>query len=254
MSQAGRAPSSLEAERNSAELRSRASIPIIRRTSSQSMQQRSSSSSSNADSRSPALNRRPSYIPAVPSPLNPFSSQSSEPSISSSDEGAVVEGDVSPIETPTSADGPRSQNTYNIPAFGKPRRKGSSNLSPAQELLRQKSAPAMRPDEIPRPDTPKRLTDLGRDYSRYPSSVDLRSNSRPPEPKARVGVAAVPLLRTTTTNPFSDSQADLERFGYPDDSISKFTLSNVLGVPRHLVNPEQCSFILENFQSKYTDF
>lgn len=30
------------------------------------------------------------------------------------------------------------------------------------------------------------------------------------------------LLRTTTNNPFSDSQADLEKFGYPDDSVAAF--------------------------------
>lgn len=37
-----------------------------------------------------------------------------------------------------------------------------------------------------------------------------------------MAVAAAPLLRTTTSNPFSDSQADLEKWGYPDDSISAF--------------------------------
>lgn len=35
-------------------------------------------------------------------------------------------------------------------------------------------------------------------------------------------VASEPLLRTTTKNPFSDSQADLEKWGYPDDSIAAF--------------------------------
>jgi beta-glucanase (GH16 family) len=32
----------------------------------------------------------------------------------------------------------------------------------------------------------------------------------------------VPLLRTTTNNPFSDSQADLHKYGFPDDSIGAF--------------------------------
>jgi beta-glucanase (GH16 family) len=54
------------------------------------------------------------------------------------------------------------------------------------------------------------LEDLGQDYSRYPPS----SPSRFPY--------SASLLRTTTTNPFSDSQANLEKWGYPDDSIGAF--------------------------------
>lgn len=71
------------------------------------------------------------------------------------------------------------------------------------------------------PGTPRNLKDLGRDYSRYPvSNTNLRANSRPPG--ATAATSQVSLLRTTTNNPFSDSQADLEKYGYPDDSISAF--------------------------------
>lgn len=204
MQQAGRRSSSLEAQRNSEELRSTTSNPFSPQNSSSNLvPQRSNSSISIVEHRADLSNRRTSYIPVVPSPLNPASSSSS--SISGSDEIALAEGDVSPIESASSV--PRSRSTGNISNIERPRRK-ASNLSPPQELLRQKSA--------------SQIQDLGHDYSRYPSSTDLRSNSRPPGRKARVAVASEPLLRTTTKNPFSDSQADLEKWGYPDDSIAAF--------------------------------
>lgn len=216
--QAGRRSASLEAQRNSEELRSTTttSNPFSPRTSSELVPQRSNSSTSIVDSRPEPSNRRTSYVPVVPSPLNPASSQSSASSIDGSDDTGVAGGDVSPIESASSV--PRSRSTGNISNIEKPPRRKASNLSPPQELLRQKSA--------------SQIKDLGHDYSRYPSSTDLRSNSRPPGPsppgprrprsKPRATVAAVPLLRTTTTNPFSDSQANLEKWGYPDDSIAAF--------------------------------
>lgn len=80
--------------------------------------------------------------------------------------------------------------------------------------------PLLRPEELGRPGTPRLLKDLGRDYSRYPSS---RSDSRPPtRPLPVTSDSKAPLLRTTTTNPFSDSQADLQKYGFPDDSIGAF--------------------------------
>lgn len=207
MQQAGRRSANLEAQRNSEELRSSSttSNPFSPQTSSDLVPQRSNSSTSIVENRLELSNRRTSYVPAVPSPLNPASSHSSASSINGSDDIAVAEGDVPPVESASSV--PRSRSTGNISNIERPRRKGS-NLSPPQELLRQKSA--------------SQIKDLGHDYSRYPSSTDLRSNSRPPGPKPRVAVAAVPLLRTTTTNPFSDSQADLGKWGYPDDSIAAF--------------------------------
>ncbi|CZR62244.1 related to KRE6 Glucan synthase subunit [Phialocephala subalpina] len=216
--QTGRRSASLEAQRNSEELRSTTttSNPFSPRTSSELVPQKSNSSTSIVDSRPELSNRRTSYVPVVPSPLNPASTQSSTSSIDGSDDTGVAEGDVSPIESASSV--PRSRSTGNISNIERPPRRKASNLSPPQELLRQKSA--------------SQIKDLGHDYSRYPSSTDLRSNSRPPGPsppgprrprsKPRATVAAVPLLRTTTTNPFSDSQANLEKWGYPDDSITAF--------------------------------
>jgi hypothetical protein len=82
----------------------------------------------------------------------------------------------------------------------------------------------LQPDQIEGPETPKLLKDLGRDYSRYPftsregyiSSVPGRSSIIASAPSASTS------LRTMTTNPFSDSQANLEKWGYPDDSPGAF--------------------------------
>jgi beta-glucanase (GH16 family) len=187
-----------------------------RRDSSGSTLLRSGSSLTQIEGASTfSMNAMSSYVPAIPSPLNPASSQSS---VSSSDENAIVEGDVSPVDSLSSGEASRRQSTGHVMAAGG-KRKGS-NLSPAQQILRQKTMPLLRPGEIARPGTPRLLKDLGRDYSRYPSS---RSDSRPPaSPLPATAHSRAPLLRTTTVNPFSDSQADLHKYGFPDDSIGVF--------------------------------
>lgn len=176
------------------------SNPIRRLISAESLHQHSPSTESVLPI------RRTSYIPAIPSPLNPASPAASTIcSVSSNDETAAG-GNPSPIELSSSGDVPRQRQLE---------RRSSSNLSPPQAILRHKSASILRPST---PETPKRLNNLGRDYSRYPSTSDVRSDS------LRIAVTATPLLRTTTTttNPFRDSQADLEKCGYPDDSIAAF--------------------------------
>jgi beta-glucan synthesis-associated protein KRE6 len=98
-------------------------------------------------------------------------------------------------------------------------------LSSAQHVLRQKTASAILSQGVRpgmRPEIPRRLNDLGRDYSRYPlSSTDLRSHSslsrERTQPRERPS-----LPRTTTKTRFSDSQSDLEKWGYPDDSLGSF--------------------------------
>jgi len=216
MEQAGRAESSLSAERNSAELRSTSS-PVAWRDSLDSTLQRSSSSTSQTQSPAPALNRRTSYVPAVPSPLNPSSPQSSD---SSSDEIANIEEELSPMESSYSNEMPRRQSTGNIPPSVGTIRKGRT-LSPAQQILRQKTVSAILSRGV-QPETPRTLKDLGRDYSRYPlSTAELRAKSRAPGEKTR-SAERPSLLRTTTNNPFSDSQADVEKWGYPDDSLGAF--------------------------------
>jgi hypothetical protein len=80
-----RAESSLGAERNTAELQSKASTLAGQTDSPDSSPQ---GRKSYTQTKSPALSRRASHIPAVPSPLNPASSQSS---IGDSDEVLALE-------------------------------------------------------------------------------------------------------------------------------------------------------------------
>ena len=250
MVQAGRSETGLGAEKDSAEMRSHSATPrptesfAGREISAPSMGAPSHSedlrelsqrpSTARRDSsgltllrsgpsqtvveRASALNlkRRSSYLPINPSPLNPALSLSSG---SISDENAVGEADESPPDSSASGESSRRQSIAEIPMTPKGKRK-ISNLSPAQQILRQKSMPALRQEEMARPGTPRLLRDLGRDYSRYPTS---RSSSRPRAKSLFVTANSIaPLLRTTTNNPFSDSQADLHKYGFPDDSIGVF--------------------------------
>ncbi len=79
-----------------------------------------------------------------------------------------------------------------------------------------------RLSQVIRPGTPPPLQDFWRDYSRYSvSGTDLRSHSNSPGQRTRP--AEIPsLLRTTTKNPVIDSQADLEKGGYPADTLGLF--------------------------------
>ncbi len=74
--QAGRGETSFGAKRNSAELRSKQSTTTGLCKSLDSLLQEGQSSAQ-AQSSTIALSRRASYVPAVPSPLNPTSSHSS---------------------------------------------------------------------------------------------------------------------------------------------------------------------------------
>jgi beta-glucanase (GH16 family) len=200
----------LEAPVDQEEIHERPSLPSTpRRNSPGSTWLRSGSSLTQVGGASTlSLNRRSSYTPAIPSPLNPASSQSS---VSSGDEHIVLEGDASPAESLS------WHSAVNTPGVAGRKRK-SSSISPAQQILRQNTC--LRQEEMAWLGTPRLLKDLGRDYSRYPSS---RSNSRPPTRLSPVTAdSKAPLLRTTTTNPFSDSQADLDKYGFPDDSIGAF--------------------------------
>ena len=253
MTQAGRTESVLGTERDTADIRSQSETPPLnpgaergessgpllgahsatqdiqarsipspeRRDSSGSTLQRSGSSLTQVEGNASALslNRRSSYAPVIPSPLNPASSQSS---VSSSDDNAIVEGDMSPIDSSSSDEIPRQKSTGNLQIAARGKRK-TNVLSPPQQLLWQKK-PSRRPAEIPRAETPKLLSDLGRDYSRYPIAGQQRhSGSRSPSrPLIAQSDSKVPLLRTTTNNKYSDSQADIQKYGYPDDGIGAF--------------------------------
>ncbi|TVY93414.1 Beta-glucan synthesis-associated protein [Lachnellula willkommii] len=221
MGQAGRSESLLMSERdNPFDTPTESTTPIAsRRESGISNLQGGVSNTSQADRRLSAtsLRRHSSYAPVVPSPLNPSSSQAST---SENDERERISDEVSKRNSASSGELPPSQSSSNMSSTAKGKRNISASLP--QQLLRQKSAQALQPgDEISRPGTPKNLKDLGRDYSRYPASKSsIRANSRPPG--LSTANSEVNLLRTTTNNPFNESQADLEKFGYPDDSIAAF--------------------------------
>lgn len=204
MTQAGRS-GSLYAERNSAELQARDSSPTQQSFSMRNPLSRPLSETS--------LSSR--YTPVIPSPLNPSSRNPSSSSLSTL---GAPDGVLSTTESGSSGGQHHSYSTSSIPSS---RGFKKSPLTPVQQFMRQKSQSAIRLSEISRPSTPKDVTDLGYDYSRYPSSTrtDSRSSSQ-----VRPGPYTVqaPLLRTTTRNPFSDSQADLRKYGYPDDSIGSF--------------------------------
>ncbi|TVY82788.1 putative beta-glucan synthesis-associated protein [Lachnellula suecica] len=236
MVQAGRSESLLTLERETNPFDTPSMTPVAsRRASANSNFPLPTLDLSNRRISAASLNRRSSYIPAIPSPLNPSSSQAS---VSEGEDGTAA-GDSSNRDSSSSGDVPRSQSSTNISSA---RGKKGANASIPQQLLRQKSAPALWPGEIPRPETPKTLKDLGRDYTRYPlSSTNLRATSRAlDEDPAR---SQTSLLRTTTNNPFSDSQADLEKWGYPDDSIGAFD-------PYH---PGEKGFILYNNELEADD-
>jgi beta-glucanase (GH16 family) len=218
MEQAGRSASTLGAERNSAELRSKAATPVpLSRDSSGSTPQTSSSSASQLGRKTStsSLNRRYSHVPVVSSPLNPSSSTSS---VGSGEDKRVIGGSVSPMDSSSSGELPGSQSSGDIrPKARRKLSKRNNKQSPAQQLLRLKSAPAMKLGDMQGQETPKHLKDLGRDYSRYPiSSTNLRPHSH------LAADSDSSLYQSTTSNPFSDPQGNIEKWSYPDDSIGAF--------------------------------
>jgi hypothetical protein len=167
-----------------------------------------------------SINRK-SYVPTIPSPLNPSTSTTSVSS-TSDDAKNVFMGSTSPRDSSSSAEIPStgSGNTQN----GVHEKSGKSNLSTPQQLLRQKSALiGLQLEEAQRP---RFLSDLGRDYSRYPRSqsslISRGSGSVVPLLSPRMSDVSLPM---TERNPFRDSIAshgNPEKRSYPDDSIGAF--------------------------------
>ncbi|RAL64308.1 hypothetical protein DID88_002200 [Monilinia fructigena] len=180
------------------------------------------------------MERRKSYLPVVPSPLNPSISSTS---INSSDEtkSGPMGGSISPLDFSSSGDLPptstaSSSNTHNT---GPPKKKGK-NLSSPQQFLRRKSELAGMGMQIgdTRIGTPKALKDLGHDYSRYPNS---RSSSASAPSGLHVPLPIFLTQASSSTSsdslpsiphdPFRDSVAailDPEKWNYPDDYIGAF--------------------------------
>ncbi|PQE31292.1 beta-glucan synthesis-associated KRE6 protein [Rutstroemia sp. NJR-2017a WRK4] len=180
-------------------------------------------------SSTPQVERRPStlsinrksYVPNIPSPLNPSASTTSVSSSSDEAKSGFM-GSTSPRDSSSSAEIPSngSGNTQNSVH----EKSGKSNLSTPQQLLRQKSALiGLNLEEAQRP---RFLSDLGRDYSRYPSSQSSLgsrgSGSVVPLLSSRMSDVSLPM---TERNPFRDSigsHVNIEKRSYPDDSIGAF--------------------------------
>ncbi|CAL3965426.1 unnamed protein product [Diplocarpon coronariae] len=191
--QAGRTGSSLGADRYAADMRLRATEPPLPRDDVHESS-RDSSSTNESDAASPDPNKRSSWAPVVSSPLNPSASYQSF--------GATVETSL-PLPRPLA--------------------------SPASPWST-------------RPSTPRLISDLGQDYTRYPSTTSLLGTSRDSrigsshgssvgsraasregarESGAAAGAAGAALLSSTMKSPFSESESDLHRWGFPDDRLGE---------------------------------
>jgi hypothetical protein len=216
--QAGRSASSLRAERAAADIRPKTSSPneIGRGDSGSTLQDIVSNSTEvERSSSTSSFHRTSSYAPVVPSQFNPSSSHLS---IKTDEENEVVDEVLSPIASSSSSSGqfPQSQRTGNMLPIGRENRRSSSTLSQTQELLQGNPVLAIRPE------APKLLKDLGEDYSRYPQHWPNRSSYSGTPGPFLASEQKSSLVRTTSSTAFSDSQADLEKLGYPNDSIGAF--------------------------------
>jgi hypothetical protein len=127
-----------------------------------------------------SLSRPASYVPAVPSPLNTASSHSSTGDSNGKTDGEDGE-EVSPLHNSSSTEA-GSRSTSKEPSLTETSKK-IGTLSPAQQMLRQKTASTSLSQDI-RSEIPRRLYHLGRKYSRYPiPSNYLRSHSDDPAAK-----------------------------------------------------------------------
>ncbi|KAF7936639.1 uncharacterized protein EAE97_008005 [Botrytis byssoidea] len=176
-----------------------------------------------------------SYLPVVPSPLNPSASSTT---VNSSDEtkSGLVGGTISPAGSSSSGDLPLPTSTDssgNTPNNGNTNKRGKGLSSP-QQLLRRKSELAgigLQIGDSSRSGTPKGLKDLGHDYSRYPNSrtpSSYGSELSAPRPLfiSEASTSSDSLSSSIFRNPFRDSSAALidnpEKWNYPDDRVAAF--------------------------------
>lgn len=200
---------------------------------------RRSSNASQMEERPSILSmNRKSYLPVVPSPLNPSTSSTS---VNSSDEtksglSGLMGSTLTPRDSSSSGDLPLPisiTSSSNTQASGTAKRKGKSLSSP-QQFLRRKSELAGIGIQIgdTKVGTPKGLKDLGHDYSRYPDSRSsstsgpsgLGLNTPLPIFLAQASASSDSLF-SLPRDPFRDSAAaiaDCEKWNYPDDHIGAF--------------------------------
>lgn len=185
--QAGRTGSALAADRNLAEVRQLDSTRTPNDSFSSMCQ----------------LLRAPSNQLVAPSPLNQSQSEDTVNFSRKTEYRGIYASDS------VSSLGQISENasTSTVSAVTAEAVPNTRYRNPSKKMVRHVTAPVVLSLE-----TPRYLNDLGQDYSRYPKSY-------PPSIKPHRRTSSLPLLDATTPNPFSDSQADIEHFGYPDDRL-----------------------------------
>ncbi|KAH6717201.1 beta-glucan synthesis-associated protein-domain-containing protein [Leptodontidium sp. MPI-SDFR-AT-0119] len=207
----------MEAEKSASILRLRELSPPPHDETDEIQESGSSLSGSGSPSLGPSSSKS-SYAAPTPSPLKPSSLKSLG---TGDDEGG--DAAVNSIANPeTSSDIPcnrSSESSGNTQCTNGGRRRANGVLSAPQQILRQKSASALHPGGISRPSTPRLLKDLGHDYSRYPSSIDVSVYS---ERNTPVEEPSTPLLRASGGSLSNHLQASLEEFEYPDDRLGAF--------------------------------
>lgn len=229
--QAGRSTTSLGVEKETADIRRKPvpPHPVQRETSETSIHSaglRQGWRSPRRESPTGRGDRRSSYAPTVSSPFNPSASQTS---LGNHEYRGVVSGSISPVtlRSPLS-ETPPNMSSGNIPLLGRGGRKGSGVWSPTQQSARYSPTLMTPSNYTPRPERPKLLHDLGRDYSRYPSTISAPSSYiGSPVPKDPIDISVeskASLLSDLTTDAVNlpNSQSNLEKCGYPDDSIGAF--------------------------------
>ncbi|KAJ8071781.1 hypothetical protein OCU04_002095 [Sclerotinia nivalis] len=229
MTQAGRSNMSLATEVSAGTLNTPKSAADVVQTDSRRL-----SSASQMERRPSTLSmNRKSYLPVVPSPLNPSTSSTS---VNSSDEtkSGLMGGTMSLRDSSSSGDLPLPTSTTsstNTQHNGMAKKKGNGLSSP-QLFLRRKSELAGIGLQIgdTRVGTPKGLKDLGHDYSRYPSSRSSPT-SGPSGPNTPLPIyisqasSSSDSLPSIPRNPFRDSTSailDPENWNYPDDRVGAF--------------------------------
>ncbi|KAA6410038.1 MAG: glycoside hydrolase family 16 [Lasallia pustulata] len=244
--QYGRSPTALGAEAASAALRGDGitALPARSKPSSASNQRKHSTSGlvTRPGTAPPATpppppprRRQRSYVPAVSSPLNPASP---EGSVKSRDSSINFNEDVEKDRTnlPNTIPSQTTEATSAAPVSRGPipgpplPRRGRRKPSGLADLRRQQSPASLKPQ------APMTLSDLGRDYSRYPSHKDRISNSGPlsaPRHYSRaVGTprTALILVSLTPQNPFSDPPTNGEDPENGEKTFSPF-LDDRMGAP-----------------------
>ncbi|KAI9830908.1 MAG: hypothetical protein M1819_005290 [Sarea resinae] len=224
--QYGRSSSNLHAELAAASLRDSARSPGSSRPSSTKgsrtlLRKKSAPAGPPMASLAPlpVPQRRPSYVPTVSSPLNPSSPTGSIRS-HDSESPSIGEGSSNSAESPQSTN---EAQVRGLLAPGIPPPSSPRNIpgrpSPGGGLRPQRSSPALRPR------TPVSLSDLGRDYSRYPfPKRNSYTDSLPPNYNFMAGTATASSSTSSLNpaNPFRNSASEVPGVFDPEKEFSPF--------------------------------